>query len=319
MNVSNLCVLLLALVLVNCHMIGGMSRMSVLEKILGKNRELTPPAGKLNLKELMSDNFRNQDELSLSDHLDKESHGDALDRVLHKVMDNMDDKSKEFLEKVGEKMIKEQSKVYLKRQGQKLLDDAAEKIGDKLMDQHDDLSDGHDLNPILELIQSDSREINGKQEYLRKKREVDRLLTQFDSEEDKVINELLQRMANKKTDDQLNHHKTSKHEMKRDTGEESEITMDDLVNVLEKTRNLVPDELAAAAQGALAMGKHLGFRVKAEVQPLASAGYKEVADNYIPQARKAAANLADTSPREAFKILSDMVSQQASRLLKQNK
>merc|ERR550519_983846 len=61
-----------------------------------------------------------------------------------------------------------------------------------------------------------------------------------------------------------------------------EYTMDDLNEVLESARQLVPVELEAAAQGALHMGYHLGGRARVAADPVV----KLVNNNVLPGAKK---------------------------------
>ena len=60
-----------------------------------------------------------------------------------------------------------------------------------------------------------------------------------------------------------------------------EVTLKDLIHVIKKTRTLIPTEIDAAAQGALAVGQHLGYRVKQRLEPIAQAGYRQVFQKYV--------------------------------------
>jgi len=318
------CILLVSVTLSDCH---DHRRMSALDKMLRNGRDHQPHTGKdtkVSLKELLSGGLTEDGEVSRSHHRPEELRGDALDRALHKVMDNMDEESKEFLEKVGEHIMEEESKEFRNNVGHTMMEEIAEKIGDQVVDENEEipLSDDRDLAPLLNIVQSEFNEINDKSEFSRKKREVDRLLNKFGNNE---VNTKKDKTSSKKADKKLQFRDRTfnkKSEKKRSASDQyeetdesdvddSEITMEDLVNVLKNTRNLVPAEIEAAAQGAVAMGKHLGYRVRTEVaEPIAAAGYKEMATNYIPRAKKAASVLANMSPNEAVDILSSMMSQE---------
>merc|ERR1719370_30831 len=73
-----------------------------------------------------------------------------------------------------------------------------------------------------------------------------------------------------------------------------EYTMDDLNEVLESARQLVPVELEAAAQGALHMGYHLGGRARIAADPVV----KLVNNNVVPGAKKMWGSAVESIPND---------------------
>jgi len=89
--------------------------------------------------------------------------------------------------------------------------------------------------------------------------------------------------------DQFSALKSSLNEKSR--GEE-ESTMEDFFEVLKSARQLVPDELEAAAHGALHMGYHLGGRVRVAVDPVV----RLVNNKVVPEAKKMWGSAVESIP-----------------------